>query len=215
MLGGVAIAGLVVGALAMLALLWWLITWLSSSSPSGIDVASTATPFVVATPDTALLSGNYVSVTDVSGALSAEMPVEWGEVDGSNWFDASGVLTGAHLTVAPSISALHGTYNAPGVDLLASAVLSDGGQANLDFYKGTYATACTYDGRFDTSFGVYTGVYDTYTGCTGQGNIYVAAGTAADGSHVVIFQCQYVTQAELEACNHILDSVAVAGTLPQ
>ena len=215
MLGGVAIAGLVFGALAMLVLIVWLIfAWLGSSS-SVSDFASTTTPFVVATPNTALQSGNYVSVTDVSGALSAEMPVEWGEVDGSNWFDSSGVLAGAHLTVAPSISALHGAYNAPGVDLLASATLSDGGQANLDFYKSVYATACTYDGRFDTSFGVYTGVYDTYSACTGQGNIYVAAGTAADGSHVVIFQCQYVTQAELEACNHILDSVTVAGALPQ
>lgn len=215
MLGGVAIAGLVIGALAMLALLVGGIRWLNSTSPSGTDFASTATPFVVATPDTALLSGNYVSVTDVSGALSAAAPVEWIEVDGSNWLDASGAVLGAHLTVAPSISALHSSYSAPGVDLLASAVLSDGGQADLDFYKNIYGTACIYDGRFDTSFAVYTGVYDSYSSCDGQGNIYVAAGTAADNSHVVIFQCQYTTQAELEACTHIRDSVAVAGVLPQ
>ncbi len=216
LLGGVAIAGLVVGALAMLALLGWLITWLSSSSPSGIDVASTATPVVVAMPNTVLLSGNYVSVTDVSGALLAEAPVEWIEVDGANWLDSSGsTLLGAHLTVAPNISAVHSSYSAPGVDLFASAVLSDGGQGDLDFYKNIYGTACIYDGRFDTSFAVYTGIYDSYSSCDGQGNIYVAAGTAADNSHVVIFQCQYTTQAELEACNHIRDSVAVAGVLPQ
>ena len=214
MLGGVAIAALVVGAIAMLVLILWLFARLGASST--VDFTPTITPFAAATPEAISLSGSYVGVTNNSGALSADAPVEWVEIDGSNWLDSAGNPLGARITVAPNINALRSSYGAPGVDILASVLLSNGSLAELDNYKTLYSTACTYDGRSDISFAAYTGAYDAYSGCGGgQGNVYVAAGTAADGSHIVVFQCQYITQADLEACNHMLNSVAVAGALPQ
>jgi len=78
-----------------------------------------------------------------------------------------------------------------------------------------FSTDCTYDGRFEYADPVYTGVYDQYSNCAGQGSvIIVLAAEPADKTYAVVILIQAVTDADLDALDHILNTFNVVGTLP-
>jgi serine protease Do len=118
----------------------------------------------------------YVGITDDSGAIFVEVPVEWAEVDGSNWIDSEdGTVLGSQLTAAPDIEGFNSTYATPGVQILAGTFFGDMTMGELvDFFD--YTSACTYDGRFDYSDPLYSGVYDLYSNCDNQGSVIIVLG---------------------------------------
>ena len=62
---------------------------------------------------------------------------------------------------------------------------------------------------------VYTGVYDQYSNCAGAGSvIIVLAAEPAAQNYSVIVLVQAVTEADLDALDHILNTFNVVGTLP-
>ena len=62
---------------------------------------------------------------------------------------------------------------------------------------------------------VYTGVYDQYSNCAGAGSvIIVLAAEPAAQNYSVVVQVQVVTDADLDALDHILNTFNVVGTLP-
>jgi serine protease Do len=158
---------------------------------------------------------NYVGVYDDANALYVEVPAEWADVDGSNWIDDSdGTVLGSQLTVSTSIENFNADYVTPGVQILASAGLGGQDMGSLvDFYD--FSTDCTYDGRFDYSDPVFTGVYDQYSDCAGQGSVIIVLGAEpADRSYALVTLIQAVTDADLDALDHILNTFNVVGTLP-
>jgi len=158
---------------------------------------------------------NYVGITDDSEAIYVEVPVEWAEVDGSNWVDdEDGTLLGSELIAAPDIAGFSGTYTTPGVQILAGAYFGDITMGELvDFFD--FSADCTYDGRSDYVDPVYTGVYDQYSNCAGEGSvIIVLAAEPAAQNYSVIVLVQAVTEADLDALDHILNTFNVVGTLP-
>ena len=157
----------------------------------------------------------YVGIYDDSNAVYVEVPVEWAEVDGSNWVDEDdGTVLGSELIAAPNINEFSTTYTTPGVQILAGAYFGDITMGELvDFFD--FSTDCTYDGRFDYADPVFNGVYDQYSNCAGQGSvIIVLAAEPADLSFATIVLVQAVTSADLDALDHILNTFNVVGTLP-
>jgi len=158
---------------------------------------------------------NYVGIYDDSNAVYVEVPVEWAEVDGSNWIDEDdGTVLGSELLASTNIAAFNSDYVTPGVQILAGAYFGDTTMGELvDFFD--FSTDCVYDGRFDYSDPVYTGVYDQYSNCAGAGSvIIVLAAEPAAQNYSVIVLVQAVTEADLDALDHILNTFNVVGTLP-
>ena len=158
---------------------------------------------------------NYVGITDDSEAIYVEVPAEWADVDGSNWLDSDdGSVLGSELIAAPSVADFSNTYTTPGVQILAGAFFGDTTMGELvDVFD--FSADCTYDGRFDYADPVYTGVYDQYSNCAGAGSvIIVLAAEPAAQNYSVIVLVQAVTEADLDALDHILNTFNVVGTLP-
>ena len=157
----------------------------------------------------------YVGIYDDSQAIYVEVPAEWAEVDGSNWVDdEDGTVLGSELMAAPNLNEFSTTYTTPGVQILAGAYFGDTTMGELvDFFD--FSADCTYDGRFDYTDPVYTGVYDQYSNCAGAGSvIIVLAAEPAAQNYSVIVLVQAVTEADLDALDHILNTFNVVGTLP-
>lgn len=158
---------------------------------------------------------NYVGIYDDSGAVYVEVPAEWSDIDGSNWISSdTGSVIGSSLYASPSIADFNSTYTTPGVQILASAGLGGGDMSGLlDFFD--FSSDCTYDSRNDYSDPVFTGVYDLYTDCAGQGSvIIVLAAEPSDSSYAVVLLAQAVTEADLDAVDQILATFNVVDTLP-
>ncbi len=157
----------------------------------------------------------FVGIYDDSQAVYVEVPVEWADVDGSNWVDdEDGTVLGSELIAAPNIDGFSTTYSTPGVQILAGAYFGDTTMGELaDFFN--FSADCTLDGRYDYEDPVYTGVYDLYTDCAGEGSvIIVLAAEPAAQNYSVIVLVQAVTDADLDALDHVLNTFNVVGTLP-
>lgn len=156
---------------------------------------------------------DYVGITDDSGALYMEVPVEWSDVDGSNWV-SDGAVFGAQLIAAPSVEGFNTTWETPGVQMLASAQLANSNMGELlDFFD--FSTDCTYDSRNPYEDPVFTGQYDLYTNCGGAGStIIVLAAEPTDRSYSVILVAQALTSADFDAIDQVLNTFNVVGTLP-
>ena len=157
---------------------------------------------------------NYVSINDDSQAIYVEAPAEWADVDGSNWIGDDGTVLGSSLYASTSIDGYNTTYSTPGMQILAGAFFGDTAMRELlDLVD--YSSDCTYDGRFDYEDPVFTGAYDQYSNCSDAGSvIIVLAAEPAAQNYSVVVQVQVVTDADLDALDHILNTFNVVGTLP-
>ncbi len=157
----------------------------------------------------------YVGIYDDSQAVYVEVPAEWFDVDGSNWVSDDGRINGSSLMASPDLAGFSSNYTTPGMQILAGTIFGDttmGELADVLDFSG----ACTYEGRFDYADNVYTGVYDMYSNCDGQGSVIIvlAAEPAAKDLSIVVL-VQVVTDADLDALDHILNTFDVVGTLPR
>jgi serine protease Do len=153
----------------------------------------------------------YVEVSDDTGTLVMEVPLSWSaDVDGSPLLDDDGSFLAASIQASVNLEDAYSTYTTPGVVFYAS---DSGGEVLdmaviLDEYGGGYD--CAFDGRYDYDDGVYTGLYDLYTDCGGVGSIIFELAAAPAGQQYFAFLViQVVTEADLDALYHILDTFFV------
>ena len=153
---------------------------------------------------------SYATVTDDTGALLVEVPTAWADIDGAEWYLDDGTYLGPSITAAPSLNGFWSNWTTPGV-FFAAITDVDAGTAPseyLDPRVEAFSGPCEYAGRSDYSDSLYSGQYDYFTNCGGEGVVYVAlAVTPLDGSNFfIIVEVQVVTQADLEALDHVLNS---------
>ena len=158
---------------------------------------------------------DYVGITDDYGAIYVEVPAEWWDVDGSNWVDDDGTILGSSLYASTSIDSFNSDFSTPGMQILASDQFGDTQMYELlDLVD--FTNSCDYGGRFDYEDPVYTGQYDLYSDCAGQGSvIIVLAVEPAEKDYTVLLLVQAVTEADLDALDHILNTFIVIGDLPR
>jgi len=160
--------------------------------------------------------GDYMQVSNLTGELVMDVPTDWNEVDGEAWVIDSTVV-GVSITAAPDIAAFFGSWTAAGVFFGASrdlaSVLDENGL--LDMVREQYNfDSCEYAGRFAYEDPAYTGAFDQFENCGGDGMLYLSlAAVPADRAFIISVQIQVVTDRDLEALDRILDTFLVVGGL--
>jgi serine protease Do len=146
-------------------------------------------------------SGDWMLVTDDSGAISVEIPSYWVEGDGSAWFYGSDEI-GVQISAAPVLQDFYDYYDAEGVFFGASPEFAKyGGYVQfLDYYTGpdgvNYRSNCAYNDtqRYAYDDGVYRGKYDYFYNCGGSGghDAYVlsAVSKVSQGDYIIIIIVQ-------------------------
>ncbi len=163
--------------------------------------------------DAAATYTDYQTVTDETGAITLEIPREWAEVDGLSWEEADEVV-GVSIVASSNIDAFYETYSTPGVFFGASEVLAQRSDAFALLDEFAFTDDCVYEGRFDYEDPIYTGVYDLYTDCAGEGtSIINLVAVPEDRSFIMLLQVLVVSDADLDALDHILNTFQVVGDL--
>lgn len=163
------------------------------------DTGSTAAP----------QSYTYHTVTDDSGLLIVEIPEQWGDINGSAW-TVDGEPIGVSIKAAPSINDFDNTWTTPGVFFAASASLTEQMTYSDVLDAFDFSSDCEYGGRTDYQDQVFTGAYDIWSNCGGQNNLLVTlSATPQTQDFVVLVIAQIITDADLEALDHIFNSFNV------
>jgi serine protease Do len=170
--------------------------------------------------DTGTTTGysDYTLVTDDFGAIQMNVPVEWGDVDGSSW-TSDGDVIGSAISAAASLDNYYNYWTEPGVFFGASNDLADlGGYVQLlDVTRDSFTGECNLDGRYDYEDVLYEGKYDLWTVCGGTDASYIvlsARPKEGQTDFLILVEIQIVSDADLDALDQILNSFEVVGTLP-
>ncbi len=165
-------------------------------------------------PDTAVY-GEYMTISDDTGAISLEVPVEWGQVDGRPFTDAQGRPV-SDVRAASNLESFQNSWETPGVIVSASSALAQTGNelTLIDELVEPLSGQCTYDGRQPYADPAYTGQFDTYTECGGVGASYIVLGAVPPGREYVIrVQVQINGERDLEALDRVISSFVVIGNV--
>ena len=131
----------------------------------------------------------YVNISDDSGSISTDVPVEWADIDGAPNPDF-----GPSLYAAPNLDEFTNTFGTPGVIIEATSAL-DLNDINSTLDEINFADSCTYDGRSPYADPLYAGSIDTWSNCGGIGAIvFVVAVMPADGSYLARVLIQAVEE---------------------
>jgi serine protease Do len=143
----------------------------------------------------------FVSISDDSGSITVDVPVEWSDVDG-----APNPEFGPSLYAAPDIASFLGEWGTPGVIIEATSSRTAADiDATLD--ELDFTGECTYLGREPYSDALYSGSLDTWTDCGGIGVVvFVVAVTPADGSYLARLLIQAVEGRDLDAADQIFNT---------
>lgn len=151
----------------------------------------------------------YVEIWDDTGQLVMQVPATWNDVESVSWtFQDSDEGFGPALIASPDIDGMYDYWSTPGVWFSASNTLAEQFEpgAILDSYDDL--PGCTYDGRYDYSDPLYTGMYDLWTDCGGDpGNATIDLEARPEsGAYVVRVYAQVASDADWEALDVILDT---------
>jgi serine protease Do len=151
---------------------------------------------------------SYATVSDDSGQLQVEIPTVWSDVNGNAWTENDANIGNA-VSAAPNLDDFWGTWTTPGMFFGASSQLGvDDEQGLLDQFD--YGDSCTYGGREAYVDALYTGYYDLWSDCGGTGSLYIVlSASPEDQSFIILVTVQVVTDADLDALDHILNSFVV------
>jgi len=160
------------------------------------------------TGSSATTYADYTAVTDDSGQMTLEIPTTWSAVDGSAW-ELDGDVIGLSVTAAPDLDSFLNTWNTPGVFFGATDQFDLSVDELLDAFE--FSSDCTSGGeRSDYSDSVYTGKYDFWLNCGGTDTMLVVmVAEPADLSYSALVMVQVVSDADLDALDHILNSFIV------
>jgi len=161
---------------------------------------------------------SYIYVMDNTAALELEIPADWDQVDGSEWYE-DGELIGASIWASPDVEGFINTWGTPGVifDVTPRVDLYGSYLDFLDLLTEDLPDYCVFEGRYDYEDNLYRGAYDIYESCGGRDTSYIVlTATPIDdtGAFLIELEVQVVSDADLEALEKILASFNVVGSLP-
>lgn len=154
----------------------------------------------------------FREVTDDSGVLFVEVPIEWIDVDGTPWFDDEPFAPS--ITAARNVESFWANWTEPGVFFGVSedlGALTDV-PGLLDEVRSAFNLdeSCEFVGRFDYSDVFYAGQYDHFENCGGEGVLYISlVALPDDGAFMISVQVQLLTQEDAEVLDQILGTFVV------
>jgi hypothetical protein len=180
----------------------------------GFQGGETPTPIPEDPAAPATYSG-YTTVTDETGILTVDVPVEWVETFGGAWtqnifgIDPGEEGIGLAISATPDFDGWTETWNTPGLFFGASDLLEGTTSELLDVYS-YLADDCTYDARYPYDDGAYVGELDWWDDCGGVGTAYaVIVARPPGGEFTVLVEITMVSEADLEAADSIVNTFYV------
>jgi len=143
----------------------------------------------------------YMTVSDDSGLITVDIPVEWSDVNGS--FNES---FGPSIWAAPNIDNFSETWETPGIKVEATAnrTIAD---VDLTLDEIDFSEACTNAGREPYEDTLYTGTLQLWTDCGGTDAIYIVLAAAPfDGNYLIRVEIQAIEPRDLDAADQVLNT---------
>ena len=165
-------------------------------------------------PDDQAAYTEYTVITDDTGAIALEVPVEWAaQVDGRPFTDDQGRQL-FDVRAAPDLEQFATTWTTPGVIVTASREVAqtENEVTLLDELVAPLSSQCNYLGRQPYSDPLYDGQVDVYELCGGIDVAYVVVGAVPDSRAFVIrVQVQVTAERDLEALGRVLQTFQIVG----
>ena len=153
----------------------------------------------------------YVAVTDEQGIITVEVPTEWTDVSELAWADSDDVQFGIQLWSAPDVAEFSNSWDVPGVVFSYSDELSPEISTEDLIDTVDYSESCTFIERGELPDGFFSGFYDVWEACGDAGSTALVLGLEPEtGDYMVRIESYSVTQADLDASDHILDTFVIA-----
>jgi serine protease Do len=155
----------------------------------------------------------YSVITDETGAISVEVPLEWSDVDGAPYEDEAGNFI-VDVRAASSLTTFFDSWSTPGMIFSASSdwATSTSEEALLDEIQSNFTEVCEFAGREVYEDPLYTGSYDTFVNCGDEAATYVVvAAHPVEANYLVRVQVQANADRDFEALDRILASFIVSG----
>lgn len=144
----------------------------------------------------------YVAVTDDTGVLTMNVPVQWSDVNGTAW-ERDGAEVGPAVAASVDLEDLYDTWETPGVFFGASIELAaEDENALLDGFD--FSEDCEYGGREPYEDALYRGSLDVWENCGGLGTqLITLVAFPETRAFVLLLQIQVVSEADQEALDTI------------
>jgi serine protease Do len=160
---------------------------------------------------------SYTTLVDAQNILTVDVPEAWIDVDTETLWGDGETAFGVAIWAATDYASWDTGWDSPGMFFGASPVLAQTETVESLLAQQDFSSQCVYDGQYDYSDALYSGVYNVWTDCGGGDTLFIdlAAETAASDVLMSV-QVVVVTDADLEALDFILntfvvDEVALAG----
>jgi hypothetical protein len=165
---------------------------------------------------------NYRRVTDDIESISMRVPTEWDDIETGPWM-RNGRQIGIFIAAAPDLDKFYNSDLEPGVffgvsrDLAGknrvtnpALVLNPAVGQVLGTERANRQNRCRHGGRFGYQNDFFRGEYDSFLDCkrAGQGELVIVT-MPAHQEFVTVLRIGVVTQADLDAAAHILDTYQV------
>ncbi|HEY7071429.1 MAG TPA: DUF2510 domain-containing protein [Acidimicrobiales bacterium] len=154
-------------------------------------------------PDSAPAYSDYMTVSDETGTIVVDVPVEWSDVDDTLLPIDDGTSI-PDVAASPDLDAAQG-YGAPGVEVSATDI----GVIDVATAMAWLApTDCTSAGTEDYDDGVFEGQIEYFTDCGGTDTLYLllAAEYKPDPERIAIVRAQILSDADVDAVGQALDT---------
>lgn len=151
----------------------------------------------------------YTAISDDSGMLEVEVPAEWSDVQGTPLVLDDGTEIGPQIIAAANLQQYSGRYDVPGMEFAAAG--SDQGFTTTALLDAVGPSAdCTSAGRDQYDDGLYSGEMEVWQSCGGtNAQVVTIAAQPAGGEFIVVLFVQVVSQADLDALDHIIQTFRV------
>ena len=159
---------------------------------------------VESSPESSPAYGDYTSVTDDSGTIIVDVPVDWTDVDGSPLVLDDGTEI-PDVAASSDLGAFLETYSAPGVEVAAT----DMSIIDVPTAMGELAPPeCTSAGSQPYDDPAFEGQIEFFTDCGGTDTVYVllAANYKPQPERIALVKAQIVTDRDFDAAVHALDT---------
>ncbi len=153
----------------------------------------------------------YVSISDDSGKIRVEVPVEWSDVDGSPLVLDDGTSV-ASVSAAPDLAAFGELWDVPGMTMQAYEFDVGSDLDGILDTVGESATAnCSDSERQDYDDGLYVGRYQYFAGCGEQGGgaVVLIVAQPPGQEFTVVALVQLASEADFDALDKIISTFIV------
>lgn len=149
---------------------------------------------------------DYVKVTDDSGTLTIEVPVQWADVRTSA-IDNNGVAY-PRIEASTDLTKFNSGFGVPGVRFLSVPIPNSNFDELLDVFS---VDGCTDGGITEFNDGTFVGKFQLWKGCAGTSAIYLVLVTNLVGNtdNAYVTTVQAVTSADVDALDHILKTFSI------